>query len=45
VNEEVTHQEILSYYLRVMRTGLKHNIYNLSTYGTLREDIASQVIN
>jgi sugar lactone lactonase YvrE len=45
VNEEVTHREILSHCLRVMRTGLKHNVCDLSSYGTLREDIASQVID
>jgi hypothetical protein len=45
VNEKATHGEILSHCLRVMRSGLKHNMCALSNYGTLREDIVSQVID
>ncbi|KAL3428820.1 hypothetical protein BDV09DRAFT_203834 [Aspergillus tetrazonus] len=45
VNEKVTHAEILSHCLRVLRSELKHNICALSSYGTLREDIASEVIS
>ncbi|KAF4232367.1 hypothetical protein CNMCM6805_010013 [Aspergillus fumigatiaffinis] len=45
VNEKVTHGQILSHCLRVMRSGLKHNLCELPGYGTLREDIASQVIH
>jgi hypothetical protein len=45
VNEKVTHGEILSHCLRVMRSELKHNVCDLPSYGTRRQDIASQVIN
>ncbi|KAL4738277.1 WD40 repeat-like protein [Aspergillus similis] len=45
VNEKATHGEILSHCLRVMRSGLKHNVCALSSYGTLREEITSQVIS
>ncbi|KAL4889237.1 hypothetical protein BDV59DRAFT_186778 [Aspergillus ambiguus] len=45
VNEKVTHGEILSHCLRVMRYGLRHNVCALSSYGTRRADIASQVID
>lgn len=45
VDEKMTHGDILSHCLRVMRSGLKHNVCALSSYGTLREDIAGQVID
>ncbi|KAL4815132.1 hypothetical protein BDW67DRAFT_191783 [Aspergillus spinulosporus] len=45
VNKKVTHGEILSHFLRVMKSGLKQNLCALSSYGTMREDMASQVID
>ncbi|KAH3293674.1 hypothetical protein KXV87_007259, partial [Aspergillus fumigatus] len=45
VNERLTHGEILSHCLGVMKSGLKRNVCGLSSYGTLREDVASQVID
>ncbi|KAE8372212.1 hypothetical protein BDV26DRAFT_298071, partial [Aspergillus bertholletiae] len=45
VNEKDTHGKIASHCLRVMNTRLKHNICNLPSYGTQREDIDPQIIS
>ncbi|GFF94895.1 WD40 repeat-like protein [Aspergillus lentulus] len=39
VNEKVTHGQILSHCLGVIRSRLKHNLCKLPSYRTLREDI------
>jgi hypothetical protein len=45
VDEQETHQKIALHCLRVMNTGLKHNICGLPSYGTQRDDINSQAVN
>jgi hypothetical protein len=45
LDEKVTHGVILSHCLRVMRSGLKHNVCALSSYAIRRQDIASQLID
>ncbi|KAL4778102.1 hypothetical protein BJX76DRAFT_162903 [Aspergillus varians] len=44
VDEKETHQKIASFCLRVMNSGLKHNICSFSSYGTQRIDIDHDVI-
>ncbi|KAE8330728.1 hypothetical protein BDV39DRAFT_212675 [Aspergillus sergii] len=45
VNEKGSHQKIALHCLRVMETGLKHNICGLPSYGTQRAEIDSQSID
>jgi hypothetical protein len=45
IHEQTTHGKISSHCLRVMDTRLKHNICNLTSYGTQREDNNPQIIN
>ncbi|KAE8131510.1 hypothetical protein BDV38DRAFT_288620 [Aspergillus pseudotamarii] len=45
INEKKTQQQIALHCLRVMELNLKHNICGLSSYGTQREEIESQIIN
>jgi type II secretory pathway predicted ATPase ExeA len=45
VDEKGTHGKIALYCLQTMDTQLKHNICDLASYGTQREDIDPQIIN
>ncbi|CAG8112978.1 unnamed protein product [Penicillium olsonii] len=45
VNEQETHGKLASHCLRVMMSGLKHNICGLASYGTKLEDIDQQTID
>jgi hypothetical protein len=45
IHEQTTHGKIASHCLRVMDTRLKHNICDLTSYGTQREEINPQIIN
>ncbi|KAE8132448.1 hypothetical protein BDV38DRAFT_275127 [Aspergillus pseudotamarii] len=45
IHEQKTHGKIASHCLRAMDTRLKHNICDLASYGTQREDIDPRVIS
>jgi hypothetical protein len=45
IHEQTTHGKIASHCLRVMDTRLKHNICDLTSYGTQHEEINPQIIN
>ncbi|KAB8213051.1 WD domain protein [Aspergillus novoparasiticus] len=45
IHERETHRKIATHCLRVMESRLKHNICDLTSYGTQHKDIDPQVIN
>ena len=44
INEQQTHRAIIKYCLTTMRDGLKRNICDLSSYGTERKEVDTQLI-
>ncbi|KAF7587085.1 hypothetical protein BBP40_007724 [Aspergillus hancockii] len=45
VDKKTSHRKIALYCLRIMNSGLKHNICGLTSYGTQRADIARSIVD